>query len=75
MFSFTADLSTLKIWRYDDPVMGPRKLPEFQDYKKGKSLLGEGSFLVDVEKQNITIVEEGSATPISVGRHFIYVVD
>lgn len=78
MFSvFPADLSTLKIWRYNDPVMGPRQMPEFQDYKKGKTLLTDGSFLLDVEQQNITWQEEGNAgaAAVPVGRHFIYVVD
>uniref|UniRef100_A0A1I8PHA6 leucine--tRNA ligase n=1 Tax=Stomoxys calcitrans TaxID=35570 RepID=A0A1I8PHA6_STOCA len=75
ILGFKADLSTLKIWRFNDPIMGPRKLPEFQDFKSGKSILTEGSLMVDVEKQNVVLIEEGSGTSISVGRHFIYVVD
>ncbi|XP_011294281.1 leucine--tRNA ligase, cytoplasmic [Musca domestica] len=75
ILGFKADLSTLKIWRYDDPVMGHRKMPEFQNFKAGKSLLTEGSLVVDVEKQSITLVEEGSGASIPVGRYFVYVVE
>ncbi|XP_065358523.1 leucine--tRNA ligase, cytoplasmic [Calliphora vicina] len=74
ILSFKADLSTLHMWRYEDPVLGPRQLPEFQDYKKGKIALTAGSLLLDMEKQQITLVEEnGTSTPV--GRNFIYVVE
>lgn len=50
-------------------------MPEFQNFKAGKSLLTEGSLVVDVEKQSITLVEEGSGASIPVGRYFAYVVE
>lgn len=74
-FFLVADLDTLKIWRYNDPNMGPRQLPEFQDYKKNKSLLGEGSLVVDVEKKTISLKQTNGGEDIPVGRYFVYIVE
>ncbi|TMW43810.1 hypothetical protein DOY81_011114 [Sarcophaga bullata] len=74
ILGFKADASTIQIWRYDDPVLGPRQMPEFQNYKKGKTLLTDGALVLDTEKQNITLVED-NGTSIPVGRHFVYVVE
>ncbi|XP_023175082.2 leucine--tRNA ligase, cytoplasmic [Drosophila hydei] len=68
-----ADLSTLQIWRYEDPVMGPRKLPNFQDYKTGKTLLSEGNFVLDVQDKRVSVNIAGKL--IEVGRNLIYVVE
>lgn len=73
LISFKADLSTLQIWRYDDPLLGPRQMPKFQDYKSGKSLLTEGVFTLDVEKKTVSMKVEDKV--VEVGRHFIYVVN
>ncbi|CAD7000678.1 unnamed protein product [Ceratitis capitata] len=73
LINFKADLSTLKIWRYNDPVLGPRQLPEFQDYQKGKTPLSEGTFVLDVEKKQVSVKMEDKI--VEVGRHLIYVVD
>ncbi|XP_050318861.1 leucine--tRNA ligase, cytoplasmic [Bactrocera neohumeralis] len=71
--NFKADLSTLKLWRYIDPVLGPRQIPAFQDYQKGKTPLTDGTFTLDVEKKQVSLKVEDKV--IEVGRHFIYVVD
>ncbi|XP_049302651.1 leucine--tRNA ligase, cytoplasmic [Bactrocera dorsalis] len=71
--NFKADLSTLKLWRYIDPVLGPRQIPAFQDYQKGKTPLTDGTFTLDVEKKLVSLKVEDKV--IEVGRHFIYVVD
>lgn len=55
--------------------MGPRKIPIFQDYKKDKTLLGEGSLTVDVEKKLVSFKEENGVEEILIGRDFIYVVE
>ena len=49
-------------------------MPEFQNYKNGKTLLTDGALVLDTEKQNITLVED-NGTSIPVGRHFVYVVE
>lgn len=71
--NFKADLKTLKIWRYNEPVLGPRQMPEFQDYKKGKAPLTDGTFIVDVDKKQVSLKVEDKV--VEVGRNFIYVVD
>ncbi|XP_036329061.1 leucine--tRNA ligase, cytoplasmic [Rhagoletis pomonella] len=73
LINFKADLSTLKIWRYDDPALGPRQIPLFQDYKTGKTPLTEGEFSLDVEKKQVSLKVDGKV--VEVGRQFIYVVD
>lgn len=67
------DAATLKIWRYEDPVLGPRKIPNFEDYKAGKSVLSEGNFVLDVENKKVSLEQAGKLT--EVGRNLIYVVD
>lgn len=67
------DMANLKIWRYDDPALGPRKIPQFQDYKSGKTLLGDGNFVLDVAAKKISLEQGGKVT--EVGRNLIYVVD
>ncbi|XP_067623331.1 leucine--tRNA ligase, cytoplasmic [Eurosta solidaginis] len=71
--NFKADLSTLKIWHYDDPKLGPRQIPQFQDYKSGKTLLRTGAFILDIEKKEVSVKFQDKV--VEVGRHFIYVVD
>ncbi|XP_017485590.1 PREDICTED: leucine--tRNA ligase, cytoplasmic-like [Rhagoletis zephyria] len=73
LINFKADLSTLKIWRYDDPALGPRQIPLFQDYKTGKTPLTEGEFSLDVEKKQVSLKVDDKV--VEVGRQFIYVVD
>ncbi|EDW87550.1 leucine--tRNA ligase, cytoplasmic [Drosophila yakuba] len=67
------DAATLKIWRYEDPVLGPRKIPNFEDYKTGKTVLGDGNFVLDVENKKVSVEQAGKLT--EVGRNLIYVVD
>uniref|UniRef100_A0A1A9WKF6 leucine--tRNA ligase n=1 Tax=Glossina brevipalpis TaxID=37001 RepID=A0A1A9WKF6_9MUSC len=72
---FKADLDSLKIWRYLDPVMGPRQIPEFRDYKQGKALLSDGSLLLDINQKSVSLVEESRKLPTPIGSSFIYVVE
>ncbi|XP_055917022.1 leucine--tRNA ligase, cytoplasmic isoform X1 [Eupeodes corollae] len=68
-----AELNALKIWRYEDPVLGPRKIPAFDDYKTGKIQLTEGVFVLDVEKKVVNLKINGKLQ--SIGTEFTYVVD
>jgi len=67
------DMANLKIWRYEDPVLGPRKIPNFEDYKAGKTVLSEGNFVLDVASKKVSLEQAGKLT--EVGRNLIYVVD
>lgn len=67
------DISTLQIWRYEDPLLGPRKLPNFQDYKTGKTQLSEGNFVLDVAAKRVSVDQAGKLA--EVGRNLIYLVE
>lgn len=71
---FLADLSGLKIWRYEDAELGARKLPVFDDYQQGKVLLESGVFAVDVAKKSV-VLTTADAKRIDVGTSLVYVVE
>ncbi|KAL9925501.1 leucyl-tRNA synthetase isoform 1-T1 [Glossina fuscipes fuscipes] len=75
LIGFKADLDTLKIWRYVDPVMGPRQIPEFRDYKKGKALLNDGTLLLDINQKCVSLMEENGKPATPIGCQFVYVVE
>lgn len=68
-----SDVDALRIWRYEDAVLGPRKLPNYTEALKGKVLLENGVFSIDVDKNEVTLKTD-SAT-LNVGTSFIYVVE
>lgn len=64
-----SDVSSIKLWRYEDPLNGPRKLPSFESPYKGKVVIEpETAFVVDVEKSTITI-KDGA---IDLGSKIVY---
>ncbi|SPP79186.1 leucine--tRNA ligase, cytoplasmic [Drosophila guanche] len=67
------ELSNLKIWHFNDTLLGPRKIPNFEDYKTGKTLLKEGNFILDVAAKRVSVEQAGKLT--EVGRNLIYVVE
>jgi leucyl-tRNA synthetase len=73
-FFFVANIEALSIWRFEDPVCGPRKIPAFQDFKSGKLPVAEGTFSIDALKREIFLCGAGNEK-IIVGTNLIYVVD
>ncbi|XP_037957838.1 leucine--tRNA ligase, cytoplasmic [Teleopsis dalmanni] len=73
IINLKGDTNLLKIWRYNDPILGPRQLPSFQDFKAGKSELQEGEFILDVENKKVSAQIKGEN--IELGRNFAYVVE
>ncbi|XP_052898073.1 leucine--tRNA ligase, cytoplasmic-like [Anopheles moucheti] len=71
---FKADLSALEIMRYEDPVLGPRSLPTFQDYRSGKVTIEEGDLMVDMEKQQV-LLSNRTIKNMNIGTNFIYVIN
>lgn len=68
------DVEAVRIWRHDDPILGPRKIPVFSEPFKNKIKLEDGTFTVDTEKQEVYLELE-DATKINVGSSLIYVVE
>ncbi|XP_055640354.1 leucine--tRNA ligase, cytoplasmic [Toxorhynchites rutilus septentrionalis] len=71
---FKADLKALEIMRFEDPVLGPRKAPSFQDYRSGKRTIEDGTFNIDTEKKHVYITN-GKIQNLNVGTNFIYVIN
>lgn len=63
----------ISVWRFEDPVGGPRKIPTQTDYKKGKVEIVEGKFEIDVGKKEVFLVDNGKK--LNVGTNLIYVVN
>uniref|UniRef100_A0A182JFF4 leucine--tRNA ligase n=1 Tax=Anopheles atroparvus TaxID=41427 RepID=A0A182JFF4_ANOAO len=71
---FKADLSALEIMRFEDPVLGPRSLPTFQDYRSGKVTIEEGEFKVQPENKQV-LLNNGTCKDLHIGTSFIYVIN
>lgn len=67
-----SNVDALRIYRFEDGVLGPRKLPTFNEPLKGKIPIEDGEFSIDVEKSEITLQTDSSK--INIGTSFIYVV-
>lgn len=68
------DVSAVKMYRYVDPVLGPRVIPQFGNHLNGKVALEEGKFEVDVEKKTIHLVPTKGAK-VELGSQLVYVVE
>ncbi|XP_071500839.1 LOW QUALITY PROTEIN: leucine--tRNA ligase, cytoplasmic-like [Diadema antillarum] len=67
------DLSKVKILRYDDPVLGPRRLPNFERIEEGKSVIPAlTKFKIDEKAQTMRACLNGTA--VDVGNALVYVV-
>lgn len=73
LFVFSG-VDALRIWRFEDPVLGPRKIPVCSEPFKGKIKLEDGVFTIDTEKNEI-ILELENSQKINVGTSFMYVVE
>lgn len=68
------ELSPLKIYRFNDPLLGPRKIPNFNDLKEGKTLLSkQADFKLNSDKQGLFLVENGKE--INIGSILIYLIE
>ncbi|XP_013185912.2 leucine--tRNA ligase, cytoplasmic [Amyelois transitella] len=65
------DASSLKLWRYADPLMGPRRIPVPGDYKDKCVVMENATVLkVDVASNKVELVSGGKS--IDVGTQFVY---
>eukprot|EP00058_Branchiostoma_floridae_P025970 XP_002611460.1 hypothetical protein BRAFLDRAFT_63907 [Branchiostoma floridae] len=67
------DATQIKLMRFDDPNVGPRSIPVFNQPEKGKTAIPESSvFTVNLETQNVSLSENGKS--VDVGRTLVYLV-
>lgn len=66
-------VDAVQIWRFEDPVLGPRKMPIFNDFKSGKIQLEEGTMSIDVKAETVTITTT-DGKKVNVGTNLVYVV-
>jgi len=72
-FKQIKDVKRVALWRYEDPELGPRKIPNLEDPEKGKILIdSESVFHIDVDKQSVTVEENG--THFDIGYCLSYIV-
>ncbi|KAK9875815.1 hypothetical protein WA026_009601 [Henosepilachna vigintioctopunctata] len=70
----TQDLNSIELWRYEDPLLGPRKIPGFNEPTKDKVVIQKGStFKVNTELKTIHVSSGGK--DIEVGTKLIYLVN
>jgi hypothetical protein len=68
------DPNSILLWRYEDPELGPRKMPAFSSPIQGVVRIEENAvFCVDVENKNIELAVNGTRYPI--GSQIIYIVE
>ncbi|CRL00851.1 CLUMA_CG014102, isoform A [Clunio marinus] len=67
------EIDPIQVWRYKDPVLGPRKIPIFNDFKTGKVQLEEGTLSIDMKTDTVFVTKE-NGDKITAGSSFIYVV-
>ena len=72
--SFFLDPKRVSIWRYEDPNLGPRKIPTCEDLERGKVRLADSaSFVVDISNNCVKVQEDGSSYDI--GGRLVYMVN
>ncbi|XP_040262078.1 leucine--tRNA ligase, cytoplasmic isoform X1 [Bufo bufo] len=68
------DVTKVKLMRYDDPVLGPRRVPVLGKEDSGKTLISQqAAFYIDLKEKKVHIADNG--LKIDLGDTLVYVVD
>lgn len=67
------EVDAIQVWRFEDPLLGPRKIPIFNDHTTGKILLEDGTFSIDLKKDEVHLTTD-DGKKIQVGTSFTYIV-
>lgn len=67
------EATAIQIWRFTDPVLGPRKIPAFDDYKSGKAQVEEGTVSLDLKTEAVYITSSDNQK-VEVGTSLVYIV-
>lgn len=68
------EVNAVQIWRFDDPILGPRKIPSFGDYKTGKTMVEDGIISIDTSAENSFFTTMNGAK-IELGTNLVYVIE
>ena len=68
------DSERVSLFRYDDPVLGPRKIPTLTQPLEGKTRIdpNQDKFKIDVEANKVSLVSGGKS--IDIGDALVYQV-
>ncbi|XP_075065776.1 leucine--tRNA ligase, cytoplasmic [Mixophyes fleayi] len=68
------DVTKVKLMRYDDPVLGPRRVPVLGKEESGKTVITQqAAFHIDLNEKKVHIADNGLKTDI--GDTLVYIVD
>ncbi|KAJ9600790.1 hypothetical protein L9F63_001070, partial [Diploptera punctata] len=68
------DPSSIQFWRYEDPELGPRKMPTFNNPTAGAVHIEEDAvFKADIENKKVELSVNGTKYPL--GSQIIYIVE
>lgn len=67
------EIAAIQIWRFIDPVLGPRKIPAFDDYKSGKVQVEDGTVSLDLRAEAVYITSSDNQK-FEVGTSLVYIV-
>lgn len=67
------EIDAIQVWRFEDPVLGPRKIPVFNDFKVGKIQLGDETFSIDTKTEAVFITA-ANGKKVAIGTSFTYFV-
>lgn len=67
------DLSRVKLMRYEDPLLGPRRVPVLGQEENGKLPISNKSvFSVSLEEKKVTLADNGLT--VDIGDTLVYIV-
>ncbi|XP_029030590.1 leucine--tRNA ligase, cytoplasmic-like [Betta splendens] len=68
------DLSRVKLMRYEDPLLGPRRVPVLGQEEQGKLPISSKSvFNINLEEKKVTLADNGLT--VDIGDTLVYLID
>lgn len=68
------DLSRVKLMRYEDPLLGPRRVPVLGQEEQGKLPISNKSvFNINLEEKKVTLADNGLT--VDIGDTLVYLID
>ncbi|XP_022084467.1 leucine--tRNA ligase, cytoplasmic-like isoform X2 [Acanthaster planci] len=68
------DVNRVKILRYNDPDLGPRKMPKFQQPMEGRTGIGsQATFSISLETKRVSVSDNGNN--VDAGSVLVYMVE